>query len=200
MKKILILIALIGSSAHSFEFDLWKSGMTMTQAIDSAFINKKVITINKTHLKEKRFKKIRTRGYETEDILYTKDNIFDKERTIILYFTKKTKKLYKITIQLNIKDNDKLANFKNQLSKKYDEIRNPNKKLDYKKIIGVKIGAEKFFAIDKDNSYIFYVESVFNQNEVSYINKNLLSLNNIEEASIKKATHKKYNMTDMNKF
>ena len=72
MKKIFILIALIGSLAHSFEFDIWKSGMRMEDVIKTAKLNNRIIVLKPLYINDKRFDKSRIQGYRYKRLLYTK--------------------------------------------------------------------------------------------------------------------------------
>ena len=147
--KSLMLLIIFFSSLNAFTFNIWTSEMTM----------EKIKEISKDYS-----------FTQNNNMLKTKDNLYGKDRTILLFFTKKTNKLYKLTISLNKESKDFKNKFKNSINNKYKRIKNPNKKKFSFKAFSSKIASkDSYWKVDK-SSYLRLRESrAYNLNILEYI-------------------------------
>ena len=172
MRSLIILI-LVLSYSNAFTFNIWTSGMTM----------KNIKEISKDYS-----------FTQKDNILKTKDNLYGEDRIVLLFFTKETNKLYKLTVNLDKEPKCFKKNLLGSIGVKYKKIRNPNKKkLSFKSFSSKIASKDTYWEIDK-NSYLRFRESrAYNLNILEYINMDLEKVAKKENIEFNK---NKYNALD----
>ena len=121
MNKILIILFLLFSSLSAFTFDIWESSISLNEAISIA--KKENIPIAKNGIihASKNFSQtlLYLKKSPNNRVFYYKSKLLGEFSTVNLYFTKESKKLYKIKIRWNLLGK-KHKNFKENLYKVLD--------------------------------------------------------------------------------
>jgi len=121
MKQLFILFILLTNIASAFNFDIWESKITLKEAIqiakknniplhkDSLFSGKKGFYAPNLFLKK----------YPNNRVFRYSTKLLNENASIFLYFTKKSKKLYKIKIQWGKSNKEFINTIYKLMDKKY---------------------------------------------------------------------------------
>ena len=125
MKKVLISITLLTSFSLAFTFDIWRSKITLNEAIqiakdnnipfqkDSLGTGNPKKTFNEKYLYLKKYPNNRVFRYSTI--------LLNERADIFLYFTKEEKKLYNLKVRWSKRDKIFIDTLYKLLDKKYGE-------------------------------------------------------------------------------
>jgi hypothetical protein len=104
MKKTLLMLTLLSSSLLGFTFDIWESSISLNKTIVIA--KRKNIALAKNNIihSSKSFnqKLLYSEQYPDNREFYYKSELLGESSKIDLYFTKNSKKLYKIKVRWNL--------------------------------------------------------------------------------------------------
>jgi len=121
MNKLLIILFLLSSSLSAFTFDIWESSISLNKAISIA--KQENIPLAKdavAHVsKEFHQKLLYLNKAPNNRVFYYKSKLLGEFSRVDLYFTEKSKKLYKIKIRWNLLGK-KHKDFKENLYKLLD--------------------------------------------------------------------------------
>ncbi len=205
MKKLLILLVFI-TNLYSLEFDNFKLGESLTDVVNYAIKNDIPLTtqpassgkFDKTILKK--LNKITKLNYPTK--------LLGANGWVHLYFSPKSKKLYKIDISVHVSNLLTLSSNINRkefnlrvvelLTKKYGM---PKKTFDsFQDIIdSVVFKGKKLYWKINNTEYIFFTTKM-GSTRLLYINKNLVKLAKKEKSIINKHLTKKVISQEFNRF
>jgi len=121
MKQLFILLILLSNLVSAFSFDVWDSKITLKEAIqiaqknniplhkDGVFSGKKGFYAPNLYLKK----------YPNNRLFRYHTKLLNENASVFLYFTKKSKKLYKIKIRWGKSDKAFLSTIYEIMDKKY---------------------------------------------------------------------------------
>ncbi|NOZ91212.1 MAG: hypothetical protein GXO60_08025 [Epsilonproteobacteria bacterium] len=194
MKQLVIFI-LFTKIIFAFHFDNWESSMTLNQIIQIAKKNNIPLQKNGIITSCKVFKKslLYLDKYPNNRIFKYNTELLNQKATIYLYFTKISKKLYKIKINWTKHNKQFEENLYKILDKKYGK----------RKILTSSIGELIFFKQRewrKDNKTVIRTKISNAGTILFYIDKDEEKRDNIEKKKIINKNIKQSLIKDSNKF
>ena len=122
ISRVSLVLIMSISLSHAFQFDIWKSGMNIQDAVEAARENHYPLTKANDMLVRKRFDWRNLKDYKNYREFKYHTSLFGKEARVSIHFTQATGKLYKVRISWYkfYGDKDEFENMLYQLlDKKY---------------------------------------------------------------------------------
>jgi len=121
MKKSLIILIFLSSLATAFSFDNWKSKITLDEAIQTAKSNNLPLCKDGIVGTRKGFKEsyLYLEKYPNNRVFRYTTTLLNEKATVYLYFTKNSKKLYKLKVKWMTRRQEFVDTLYKLLDKKY---------------------------------------------------------------------------------
>lgn len=123
MKQLLFTLIFLSNLASAFSFDVWKSKITLKEAIQTAKANNIPLRKDGVYSAKKGFyaRDLYLKKYPNNRVFRYATKLLNENATVYLYFTKNSKILYKIKVRWMKRNKEFIDTVYELLDKKYGE-------------------------------------------------------------------------------